>query len=206
MNSQLRLSEVDLDWLRFNDNWVNDYFNVYDNLKMQHTQYSKGWGVNALHPHRFIPRLFWYFYRQNHGLFITNPVILDIGTYDGTLVKALRNAGFEANGEDEVLWPEMWKILDIEQLINKTVRPDVVCCFNHAHRRHPEEFLADVLGRFGKEVNIWCDREQRTPHKNNSYWMNNNLLATLGFEISKFPKISELCIDTQRDLLIRRAR
>ena len=206
----LDLSEINQDYLLSNQEWLGKYREAYPKMRQAHPVYGKeGWWADCLTPHRFIPRLVWWMIKHHRLCLPADEAstILDLGTYDGTLVKALRTLGYNAYGTDAHDWPEMWNLLEVGQWMKPMPRtwvPGVVVSFNYAHRWAPGEFIDGLCSRFGEMPRlVLADRETRTPHPNNKFWYDEACMEAAEFSVVTFPAIACLGVDTHRDLLVR---
>jgi hypothetical protein len=137
------------------------------------------------------------------GILSAKSTYLDIGCYDGMLPAVLHDHGIDAYGEDKILWPDMWKLLGVVDRINvESGSAHVVTMLNYCHNWRPDEFPRLIYRTIKDPITILLmDREVRTPHPNNKYWMDDALLESLGIDIVKLPgcRVSR---DSDRDLLI----
>lgn len=207
--SLFTLEGLDKRFRLYNPSWLSRYEEAYPQMRMKHPLYSQGWYSDAMSPHRFIPRLVWlrFFLKKETA---HNDFILDFGTYDGTLVRALRDIGYDAFGQDDHEWKEMWNLLGVENYISSEVIPlpyKAVLAFNCAHRWTPITFVNHIITICGEEPEIIIvDRERRTPDPNNKWWYDLVQLEAMGFEVEMFPEFSRLGEDTARDLLVRKRK
>jgi hypothetical protein len=174
--------------------------------------YPTTWRVPFMAKHRFVNRVLLEMFVRAR----TPRTVLDFGCYDGMLVALLNASGIEAWGVERLSWPEMWKAIGVAHRINTAPtycdvpasvgRPaiDDVVALNCLHEYHPEQALELIVSACGgtRPARVWADREARTPHRNNRYWMDNSLLSALGWKILKLPEYSSGGdADLQRDLL-----
>ena len=190
-------NRIDTDWKEANKNWLEKYLLKYDALRFEHPLYKTGWFADAQSAHRFIPRLVWWKLMQHKK----DCVVLDFGTYDGTLVKALRESGIIAYGFDNHNWKEMWDLLDIAQYMNLSILPEhysIVVALNTAHNWKPTEFIQYIISMCDYKIPeiIIADRDQVNAHFNNEVW-NSKEVSELGFKSFSFPEAQP-----SRDLLI----
>lgn len=193
------------------------YGDAYPNLREQHPTYCRGWGVPFMHPHRYMNRIVYEkLLSEQRGT-----RVLDFGCYDGMLVTMLRRVGVEAYGYEETPWPAMYAALGVENFINRSpvyedIPPeqaapaiDVVVALNVLHKWHPREALDRITAVCKSKLPtvIYADREARTPHENNAYWMDDVLIASMGFSVIRFPEYESTgSVDLQRHLLVRDGR
>lgn len=191
------LEDVDELYRHQNASWIADYLKNHHAMRLRHPIYSQGWYADALSEHRFIPRLVWWMMQNT---FWKGSPVVDVGTYDGTLVKALCYIGVDAFGYDEHPWEEMWDLLDIRLRMEVyPVAPKVVMSFNYAHKWRPQEYVEWVKNKYGDVKYIFADRSVLTPNPNNRWWFDECSLLEAGFSVFTFPIEGE----NKRDLLIR---
>lgn len=191
MNWTKSVNRINMVWNASNVKWLSKYLMEYKNMQPCHPIYKKGWIAHALSAHRFIPRLVWYKIKEH----FKDDIILDFGTYDGTLVKALRVCKIEAYGVDEIDWSEMWDMLEVSPFI-KDVKPSIVVALNICHNwTSPLEFVNFMKSKYDPRI-ILADRDQKNPHSNNKIW-NTKRVEEAGFTSYTFSQA-----DPQRDLLV----
>jgi len=180
---------------------VIKYEMAYENLRAIHPQYCHGWHARFMSDHRFMNRVVLQMIIE--GILSAKSTYLDIGCYDGMLPAVLHDHGIDAYGEDKILWPDMWKLLGVVDRINvESGSAHVVTMLNYCHNWRPDEFPRLIYRTIKDPITILLmDREVRTPHPNNKYWMDDALLESLGIDIVKLPgcRVSR---DSDRDLLI----
>lgn len=179
---------MDRAYLEGNQDWLPVYQENYTKMRLAHRFYNRGWFADATTEHRVIPRTIWWM--AHTGNLDLRGGALDLGTYDGTLVRALRGLHLQVYGQDDLTWTEMWDLLSVSEFINKATVCPVVMAFNIAHRWKPTEFVA----RCGSPELLLADREVRTPHINNKWWYDDEELEKAGFKV---------ILHGQRDLLAR---
>jgi hypothetical protein len=144
---------------------------------------------------------------MSNGIFPPYCEYIDVGCYDAMLVAVEYMNNANAKGIDTNVWPKMWELLSIRRLVNSgdTIRyyDCVVTMLNYCHNWRPE----DIVHTVGAIIHapaprvILMDRESRTPHPYNQFWMDDALLAKLGISIVKLP-YCRVSVDSDRDLLI----
>lgn len=195
-------NQIDSDWMEMNKIWLDTYISKYHILRDQHSLYKSGWSASALTYHRFIPRLVWWVLSK----YYKDDIILDFGTYDGTLVKALRESEITAFGYDEHQWVDMWNLLDVSQWINFPgifQNYSIIVALNIAHNWTPSKFLQYIITDVCKgscPKIILADRDQFNPHPNNQTWNDSDIISKAGFISYSFSQAK-----LSRDLLVWRS-
>ena len=182
---------------------LSAYEQRYEELRKSHPVYGRGgWHAAVTAPHRFMNFIAVAEFAQE-----CDWNWIDVGAYDGALVAMLRAHRVTAYGIEPVAWPEMWKLLSIEDYMNVAVAPHVhtISALNYAHAFPPVEFVERLFDQYGEPELLLVDREMRTPHPNNKLWYDTALLEMLGFqEVLSFPKEAQTDINYGRELLVRR--
>ncbi len=200
--SEYRYADVGAEYMRVARPLVDRYERIYESMRATHPQYSHGWHASFTAEHRFMNRVVMQLIAD--GIIAPESVILDIGCYDAMLPAVLRVNGYNAWGLNADPWDAMWKELAVLRYVNATWHPhiDVAVMLNYCHNWRPEEIEDVVTQKCANRPSlILMDREARTPHRNNTYWMDDALLATIGIEVVKLP-LCRQSIESDRDLLV----
>lgn len=180
---------------------VEKYEREYESMRARHQYYGRGWHAPFTDEHRFMNRVVAQLFED--GILPTTARVLDIGAYDAMLPAVLRANGVDAWGWDRNDWGDMWGHLAVRNLVNVPHPPvDVAVMLNYCHNWRPEEIRAVIEDLCGNIPGvILMDREVRTPHANNKYWLDDALLSTCGIDVVKLP-LCRQSVWSDRDLLI----
>lgn len=187
-----------------NERVLDLYCSHFDILRRRHKAFRSGWSADFLSDHRFLN---WVLYAllvdvENLGNDFT---VLDIGCYDGMLVKLLNNSCILAFGYEKHSWNDMYNLLGIKDKIVKRCRHkiDIAIMLNYVHEFHPDKlfrFIEKKCNGFPRLV--FFDREERNPHPNMRYYYDDTFLMENNLNIVKFPNCSNVSIESDRDLLV----
>lgn len=212
------LSYFDLETYNNNRIVLDNYNEMYNEMKLKHPKFQYGWSSKFLSEHRFINRILYTFLVNaknsspdilfDDELFKNKFTVMDIGCYDGLLVKLLNDQGILTYGYEEHDWNEMYDFLNIRDKINvKNIKDipqiDVVIMLNYAHQFHPKGLFKFVKQKCGSLPKYFImDREERTPHYFNKYYYKQTILDEYNFKIITFNECFKVSVETKRELLI----
>lgn len=161
--------------------------------------YPPGWCYGFWEPNRFLNRAIYHHLTSLD----TKCSVLDYACYDGLLVAALTNQGFDAYGYEA--WP-CWPIFDamgIRSRINTRKHCEVVIAFGIAHEYSFKDFMKRIeFENEGLPDVVFFDREPTRGMHTKSYF-DPAMLVKEGISVVKFPN----CVSdrSRADLLIWRA-
>lgn len=191
--------EVDRDIKERHRETISIYDRNIERCLKNHPLYRQGWSMHVntrfFGPSRGLNRLLY------RALADTKKSVLDIGCFDGVLIKLLRERGVEAWGAEAYPFGELYECLSVGEYVNKGVQCDIVISFNIAHEYSIEGFLK----RVEKENNglpevLIFDREESRRRNSPAYYDEANL-KKYGFVPFKVPTYHTSVI--KPDLLIR---
>jgi hypothetical protein len=180
-----------------NQDLIEDYTR---NWHLIPANYPAGWCYGFWEPNRFLNRVI---YHHLTSLDVKCS-ILDFACYDGLLVAALNDQGFDAYGyEAWPCWP-MFDALGIADRVNRRKHCEAVIAFGIAH----EYSFRDFMGRIEEENRglpevVFFDREITRGLHSKEYF-DAAMLVKERITVTRFPN----CISdrSRADLLIWRAK
>lgn len=178
-----------------------DLISVYtENWHHVPANYPPGWCYGFWEPNRFLNRVIYHHLTSLE----TKCSVNDFACYDGLLVAALANQGFDAYGYEALpCWP-IFEAMGIKNRINQRKHCEVVIAFGIAH----EYTFKDFMARIEEENNgmpevVFFDREATRGLKTKHYF-DSAMLIKEGIQTIRFPN----CVSdrSRADLLIWRAK
>lgn len=171
----------------------------YERLRKDHKQFCERWHSEFMSDHRFLNRVVYCLLKYGIG---KEKKIMDIGCYDGVLVKILNDIGFDCYGYEQYPWKEMYNLLEVGDKINvKAPKIDIAIMLNYIQEFKPKGLFKFIEKQCGgiPEI-IFFDREERTGMNNECYY-DEKILNQYKIQVLKMPFFGDPT-DTQRDLLI----
>lgn len=178
----------------------DDLISVYtDHWNLIPTSYPAGWCYGFWEPNRFLNRVI-YHHLTSLG---EKCSVMDFACYDGLLLAALVNQGWDAYGyESWPCWP-MFEALGVKDRVNQRKHCEAVIAFGIAH----EYTFRDFMGRLEEENRglpevVFFDREITRGMHSKEYF-DSGVLVKEGIQVVRFPN----CISdrSRADMLIWKA-
>ena len=181
MNRNSPLAMLDLVFKTENSGLLPKYEEAWDSVKRH---YPQGWCYDFWAPNRFLNRCIYFELISSK----TRGSVLDFACYDGLLVAALRDAGFDAYGyESFPCWPA-FEALRIKDRVNTRKHCEVVIAFGIAQEFKFEDFLAKIAEENdGLPEVIFFDREPTRPTVFNAEYFKPTFLIAHGIQVVKYP-------------------
>lgn len=159
--------------------------------------YPAGWCYGFWEPNRFLNRVIYHHLTSQDE----KASVLDFACYDGLLVAALANHGFDAYGyEAWPCWP-IFEAMGIKGRINQRKHCEVVIAFGIAQ----EYSFKDFMKRIEEENDglpdvLFFDREPTRPTVHNKTYFDPHFMVKEGIRAIRFPN----CVSdrSRADLLI----
>ncbi len=148
------------------------------------SHYPAGWEYNFWEPNRFLNRVIYH----HLASLDERCSVLDFGCYDGLLVAALNENGFDAFGYESMPCEGMFDALGIRDKINVRPTSETVIAFGVAQ----EYSFLDFLKRIEEENNglpdvLFFDREPTRPTIHNRTYFSKPFMALNGITSVQFP-------------------
>lgn len=146
--------------------------------------YPPGWCYAFWEPNRFLNRVI-YHHLTSTG-FVAS--VLDFGCYDGLLLAALVDQGFDARGYESLPCEAMFKALGVSNRVNTKTHCEAVIAFGVAQEYSFESFLK----RIEEENNglpdiLFFDREPTRPTIHNKTYFEPMFILKHGIQVTQFP-------------------